>query len=239
MKELIRANRSRLEKDLSNSRQRWLFSPASYSQYKVTLPMLRQYARGRLIDVGCGDMPFRPFLLNQVDAYDSVDLYPRTPDVTFVGDVQNLDFCADNSYDTVICLEVLEHVQDPFKAIQELHRVLKPEGILILSVPHLSRLHDEPNDYYRFTRYGLGCMLERAGFQVLSLQKRGGLFSFLGHQLSTMCLGVVWNVPFLKDLVWFLNSWLVTRLSYALDSAVDGSGIFAMGYSVAARKDIR
>ncbi len=236
MKELIRANRRKLEKDLSNSRQRWLFSPASYSHYKVTLPMLRQYARGRLIDVGCGDMPFRAFLLKQVDAYDSLDLYPRAPDVTFVGDVQNMSFCADNSFDTVICLEVLEHVRDAFKAVQEMHRILRADGMLILSVPHISRLHDEPNDYYRFTQYGLLHILESAGFQVLSLQKRGGLFSFLGHQLSTVCLGVVWNVPLLKDMVWFLNSWLVTRLSYALDSVVDGSGTFAMGYSVAAKK---
>lgn len=235
MQELIRANRHRLERDLLNSTKRWFFSPAAYSQYRVTLPLVQRFARGRLIDLGCGDVPFRPFIIDQLDTYESLDLYPRTAQVTYVGDVQTLTMCADNAYDTVLCLEVLEHVPDPFRAAREIQRILKPNGCVILSVPHLSRLHDEPNDYYRYTRYGIEHLLEQAGLEAEIVERRGGLFSFVGHQVSTLILGLIWGIPVIKDVVWFLNSWLVTRLCTYLDQLLDRTGIFALGYTVVAR----
>ncbi len=235
MKDFIRANRHKLERDLLNSPKYWLFSPVAFSQFQVTLPLLKHNARGKLIDLGCGDMPFRQHIVPQVEAYDSLDLYPRTS-VTFTGDVQNLSMLADNSYDTAICLEVLEHVPDPFRAAREISRILKPDGALILSVPHLSRLHDEPNDYYRYTRYGLCHLVEQAGLKVELIESRGGLWSFFGHQISTLILGLVWGLPIIKNLALFLNSWLVTRLCYYLDRLLDRDGIFASGYTIVARR---
>jgi SAM-dependent methyltransferase len=239
MIELLRKNRYRLARDLRDSPRRWLFSPAAYSQYRTTLPLLQRFARGRLIDLGCGDMPFCSFIITQVDTYDSLDLYPRTDHVTFVGDVQDLSMCTDESYDTVICLEVLEHVKDPFRAVHEMGRILKPDGYLILSVPHLSRLHDEPHDYYRYTRHGLSYLLEQAGLESKVMEKRGGLFCFLGHQVSTFILGLVWSIPVIEDIVWFLNSWLVTRLCYEIDRVLDKPGLFALGHTVVAQKQNR
>jgi len=236
IKEWIRSNRHRLEQDLRNSPRRPFFSPAYYSQYKVTLPLIRQFARGKLIDLGCGDMPFRHLIVDRISSYESLDFYPRTPEVTYVGDIQDMSMIDAETYDTAICLEVLEHVPDPFQAVREIHRILKPGGILIVSVPHLSRLHDEPHDYYRFTRHGMKYLLERCGFAVLSLERRGGLFSFLGHQVATLVLGLVWRVPVLKQIIWFLNSWLITRAAYGVDRILDTSGIYAMAYSAVARK---
>jgi SAM-dependent methyltransferase len=135
-----------------------------------------------------------------------------------------------------VCLEVLEHVPDPFQAVREIHRILKEGGILIVSVPHLSRLHDEPHDYYRYTRHGLRYLLEQNGFDIQVLEQRGGLFSFLGHQLSTLVLGLVWRIPLLRQMAWFINSWLVVRGADLLDRHLDRSGIFALGYTVVARK---
>lgn len=236
MKEWIRSNRRRLEQELRDSPRRPLFSPAYYSQYQVTLPLIRRFARGKLIDLGCGDMPFRNLIADKISSYESLDFYPRTPDVTHVGDIQDMSMIDAESYDTAICLEVLEHVPDPFQAVREIRRILKPDGILIVSVPHLSRLHDEPHDYYRFTRHGIKYLLEHCGFTVLFLARRGGLFSFLGHQIATLSLCLVWRIPVLKDIVWFLNSWLTTRAAYGIDRILDTSGIFAMGYSAAASK---
>jgi len=237
MKEWLRDQRHRIERDLLGSPQRYLFSPALYSQYKVTLPLIRRFARGKLIDIGCGDMPFREFVIDRVNVYDGLDIYPHSW-VTYVGNVEDMFMVKDESYDTVLCLEVLEHVSDPFLAVREICRILKPGGVLILSVPHLSRLHDEPLDYYRFTQYGVQNLLEKAGLVLIALEKRGGLFSFLGHQFSTLVLIFVWNIPVLKDIVWFLNSWLITRACYNIDLILDRSGVFAMGYTaVAYRKD--
>lgn len=235
-KEKIRANRRQLELDLLSSPQRHLFSPIYYSQYQVTLPLMQKFVKGRLLDVGCGDLPFKDKLLQQVTRYDSLDLFPRGTELTYVNDVQDMATVPSENYDSAICLEVLEHVPDPFRAAREIYRVLVPGGVLIVSVPHLSRLHDEPHDYYRYTKYGLTHLLKQAGFTLLFLQRRGGLCSFLGHQISTMLLGLVWSVPVIREVGWFLNSWLVTRLCYQLDLILNRSEIFTAGYTAVATK---
>ncbi len=236
MQAFIQRNRQALERDLADSPQKRYFSPAADSQYTVTLPLLQQYARGRLIDLGCGDMPFRAFVAGQVDVYDSLDFFPRRADVTYTADIQNMPQVPAAGYGTALCVEVLEHVPDPFQAAREIYRVLRPGGVLIFSVPHLSRLHDEPHDYYRYTRHGVRRLLEQAGFEIERLEKRGGLFTFLGHQVSTTLLGLVWGVPGVRQVAWWLNRWLVVAVCAGLDRRLDRSGLFALGYSVVARK---
>ncbi len=235
LKELIRANRRKLDQDLGTSPQRRLFSPAYYSQYDVTLPLIRKYAKGKLVDLGCGDMPFRHLIADCVSVYDSLDLFPRQQ-VTYVGNIQDMNMIASESYDTAICLEVLEHVPDPFQAVREIGRILKPDGVLILSVPHLSRLHDEPYDFYRYTHYGIRRLLEQGELRVLSMVKRGGVFSFIGHQMATLLLGLVWHIPVIRNVSWFVNSWVFTRACYSLDQLLDAGGTMAMGYSAVAIK---
>jgi SAM-dependent methyltransferase len=237
LKEYLRVNRHLLEKELGTDPRRQFFSPAYYSQYQCTVPLLQRHACGRLIDLGCGSMPYRQFVEPRVSAYDSLEFFPSADAaVTYLGDIQDMCMIADSTYDTAVCLEVLEHVPDPFRAAQEIHRILKSTGILIMSVPHLSRLHMEPHDYYRFTHYGLRHLLESVGFHITSLEARGSLFSFLGHQVATVWLGLVWRVPVVKEVSWFLSSWLVTRLAYHLDQQLDTTGIYAMGYTVVAHK---
>lgn len=236
IKEWIRENRHKIEAEIGTSERRRFYSPGYYSQYDVTLRLINSFVKGKLIDLGCGSMPYRQFIADKVTAYDGLEFYPSTPEVTYVGDIQNMSMIESDSYDSAICLEVLEHVTDPFRAMGEIYRILKNSGILVLSLPHLNRLHMEPHDYYRFTHYGMRHLLESAGFKVIALEKRGGLFSFLGHQVSTFFLGMVWSVPILKNIAWFLNSWLVTRLWYNIDRFFDPTGIYAMGYTAVACK---
>jgi SAM-dependent methyltransferase len=197
---------------------------------------MHQYVRGRVIDLGSGTMPFRGLLTDQVTSYDTLDIAPRSELTTYVGDIQDMKMIENGSYDSALCLEVLEHVPSPQRALQEMNRILRAGGLVIVSVPHLSRLHDEPDDYYRFTKYGLRYLLESAGFEVLALSMKGGLLAFLAHQASTLILSATWAVPGLRQLAWFLNKWLVTWPCFGLDRLTSGSGVFALGYVGVARK---
>lgn len=220
---------------LSSPNRRY-YSPVYYAQYQVTVPLMQQYAHGRLIDLGCGDIPFKDVLMKHVTAYDSLDLFPHGRDLTYVADIQDMADVPDATYDTALCLEVLEHVPDPFRAVREIGRILAPGGVLIVSVPHLSRLHAEPHDYYRYTRYGLRQVLEQAGLEIVELHQRGAVFTFLGHQLSTVVLTLSWGIPGLRQIAWFINRYAVTHACYGLDRRLPKSDIVAAGYTAVARK---
>jgi len=236
MKTFLKNNRQRIEKELNHSRNWPYFSPAIYCQYRVMLPMAQRHAKGDLIDLGCGDMPYRSALISQVITYDGLDLFPRSDQVRYTSNLESMVVISDQTYDTALMIEVLEHVPHPWLALTETWRILKPGGTLIISVPHLSRLHDEPHDYYRYTRHGLRQLLEDSGFEVIELVKKGGIFSFLGHQVSTLILTLTWGIPILRRVVFFLNRWLVTHPCFILDKWLDRGGLAPLGYVATARK---
>lgn len=123
---------------------------------KITRKYLEQFLKryasdGKTLDVGSGGSLYRyeRFFPNRV----TVDIDPaRNPEI--VGDIHDLPF-KDEEFDVVLCVEVLEHVLDPRKAIAEMKRVLKKGGTLILTTRFVYPIHDAPNDYWRFTKYGL------------------------------------------------------------------------------------
>jgi SAM-dependent methyltransferase len=104
----------------------------------------------------------------------SIDIDPdRKPNM--LADMEDMSELGDDSVDSAICIEVLEHVRHPHLAVQELHRVLKPGGVIIGSTPFLLGIHDHPVDYFRYTRYGLRMLF--ADFELLNLRERNGYFS--------------------------------------------------------------
>lgn len=230
------ANRQKIEAIFLNSDNRKYLSPIYLGQYRVTLPLIQAHVFGKFIDLGCGDMPYRRYIEPYVDEYDSLDFFPRSDRVKYSGDIQAMPQVVDAAYHSAMALEVLEHVPDPLSALKEIYRILKDEGVVIISVPHLSRLHDLPHDYFRFTRFGLISLLERAGFQVLSIHERGGLLTFLGHQVSLFVLSVFGGIPIVGRIAIWLNAILVTRLCFFLDRKIKLDQFFPAGYTVVARK---
>lgn len=232
----LRAVRKAIEITLVGSKQWCYFSPAIYAQCRELRRLLPQYVSGDVIDLGCGLTPYRRYLPPEVKLYHTLDLHPRIDEITYIGDVQNMPMVANSSYDSALCFEVLEHLPHPFAALQEIYRILRPRGTLILSVPHLSRLHDQPHDYFRFTHYGIKTLLHEAGFEVVTIVPKGGLLAFLGHQLSTAVLCTSWTIPIIHQIGWLINKWAITLLTYVIDQWTQNSRLFALGYIAVARK---
>ena len=213
----LKANRQDLEMALRRSWRRRYLSPVLFGLYAELLPCLRNYATGAVLDAGCGVMPFREEMERLAASYQSLDVQRRAPEVDIIADLQDMPQVASETYDLVVCSEVLEHVPRPDRATAEVARILKPNGIFVISVPHLSRLHEEPHDFYRYTHHGIRYLLENAGFQVIRIVPIGSLFSFLGHQLSTIIVCGTWNIPVVRHVAFWLNAALVTLPCNLLD----------------------
>lgn len=183
----------------------WLVSRAFYRAVEQTV----RYASGAVLDIGCGTMPYR-FLFEHaspVKRYIGLDYPPakvrrdtgmrsniindsvfsqHRPDV--FGTALTLPI-ASNSVDTIVSFQVLEHVPDPDRMISETNRVLKENGYAILSTNLLWPLHEEPFDFFRFTKYGLTHLFEQNGFQVVELRAIGGGWMTFGQMLSNYISG--------------------------------------------------
>lgn len=205
------------ETALEGSRWYWCASPAFYVSAARIIPVLRQTARGKLLDVGCGKMPFRQYIEGQLETYDGLDVDRRSAKTRFLADAHDMSEIPTGSYDTVISVSALEHMARPWIVLEEMRRVCRPGGRIVVCVPHLSRLHEEPHDYFRFSPYGLAALGRSAGLHVEQTQRVGGLFSMLGHQISTIALTLGWVAPLVRWLVFALNLVLIVWPCVMLD----------------------
>lgn len=111
---------------------------------------LSKYAtEEKILDIGSGGSSYNIFFPNRF----TFDIDPeRKPEV--IGDIHKMPF-QDNEFKAILCTEVLEHLYDPKKAIEEMKRILKPGGKLILTTRFMFPIHDAPIDYFRYTEFGL------------------------------------------------------------------------------------
>jgi SAM-dependent methyltransferase len=215
--EFIARMRRQLAADLEGSELRWRFSPILLDLRRRLVPRLRASVSGRLLDVGCGTLPFKPYIERYVESYDGLDVERRSEQTRFISDARNMVEIADDSYDSVISLSMLEHIPDPWLALREMRRVCRPGGSVIILIPHLMRLHEEPHDYYRFTPYGLRALAEQAGFRIVAIESVSGLSAFIAHQISTLVVCTLWRVPLLKWVAFWMNYLLIVLPANALD----------------------
>jgi SAM-dependent methyltransferase len=139
----------------------------SYYNWSLRKPLARwleeegRAAAGlRVLDVGCGEKPYLPYFAGARE-YVGVDV-DEGAQADLVGAAEQLPV-ADASFDLVLCLQVLEHVDDPARAVRELNRAVRPGGRVLLATHGVYPYHPGPADYWRWTHTGLARLLEDNG----------------------------------------------------------------------------
>jgi len=135
-----------------------------------------------VLDVGAGEAPYRELFAEQ--RYTTLDREgtPHSGDVDMYGSADSIP-AEDGSFDALVCTQVLEHVPQPLEAVLEFRRVLVGGGRLLATVPFAWEEHEVPYDFYRYTRYGIKDLLERAGFDDVIVKPRTDCFTTLAQLL--------------------------------------------------------
>lgn len=142
---------------------------------------------GKVLDVGCGKKPYQHIF--NCSEYIGMDMETTGHDhknskVDVFYDGKNFPF-ESNSFDSVICNEVLEHVFNPNEFIDEIYRVLKPDGTLLLTVPMAWDEHEQPFDYGRYTSFGLIHLFKKHKFEIIAFEKCSADLSVIFQLLNT------------------------------------------------------
>jgi len=145
--------------------------------------LAERHVRGRLVDIGCGTKPYRELLAPYVTEHVGVDhagsLHGQDQ-VDLAGTAYAIPV-PDETFDSALCTAVLEHLEEPERAIRECCRVLRPGGVAIYSVPFIWHLHEQPRDFFRYSCFGLRYLLEKAGFEVVEIKALSGFWVTFGQ----------------------------------------------------------
>ena len=165
-------------------------------------------------------------------------------------DYTNLDVLSDlillpfgsHVFDAVFCSQVLEHVAEPLSVTREISRVIKPGGRLYLTAPQSWPQHQKPNDFFRYTSFGLRHLFNRAGLRTESIKPMGGYFWYLSFQLQNINFwlfpsgmpGRKWTWP-IRGLFGLVFQLFLPLILYNLDS-LDRQKDETLGYLCIAHK---
>jgi len=151
---------------------------------------------GKILDIGAGECPWK-YLLGNKAVYQGIDIQSasefgmkQSSEVIYYDGV-TIPFLP-NEFDAALCIEVLEHTEDPAMFLAEAFRVLKPGGIFILTVPWSARVHHLPFDYHRFSPLQLERLFKQSGFSNFRIQVRGNNFCTIANKLVI----AVWSLFF-------------------------------------------
>jgi SAM-dependent methyltransferase len=145
-----------------------------------------RHFRGRLIEIGCGDKASTLLFGDLVGRHVGIDIPACYHDVSRVdvfATAARLPFRT-GAFDCAYAGAVIEHLQDPGAMVQEAFRVLAPGGTAIFTAPQYFHLHEEPRDYFRFTKFGLAHLCRRAGFEIVELVPLSGFLVTFGMEFG-------------------------------------------------------
>jgi SAM-dependent methyltransferase len=205
-------------------------------------------AGDRILDAGAGECRNRELIENQT--YIALDAACGDQSWNYSGldAIANLEKVPfkPNSFDVVICTQVLEHVREPQIVLNEFFRIAKEGGSIYISAPQGWGVHQAPYDFFRYTHFGLRYLLEKSGFEMISITPSCGYYGYLANRLTVLPKTLFWQIK---------RGWLrlllfpIELLSYGLFvlllpiilngiDFMDKNRNYTLNYLVTARKPI-
>lgn len=202
----------------------------SQLQVSAVTPLLREFARGKLLDAGCGKMPYYSVYQPLCAEIYASDLEENHPHADAIHDLSSRWPWPDAKFETILMLDVIAHVSNPFSAMEECARCLFPGGHLILSTPFIYWISSWPVEYYHPTETALRDLCARNGLSVLQLTPFGGYADVLLDTINKGATGSISNRLFR-----LCKSLVIKTRSYRR-SVEKSRYSYPLGYTLVARK---
>lgn len=211
----------------------WIARRALWNAIKAESYLLK----GRLLDVGCGAKPYKQFF--NVDSYVGLeydnDSARNLGVADFFYDGYIFPFSSEE-FDSVLCNQVLEHVFEPNQFLSEIARVLKKDGMLLLTIPFVWDEHEQPNDYARYTTFGLLCLLNKHGFKLQTQKKLCNNVSILFQLFNGMIFKWIPKNRLLQLAVTVFLISLISVIGYLLGKMLPSTNDIYLDQLVVAKK---
>lgn len=139
----------------------------------------------KILDIGAWDCDYRKFF-SKLKYYSQDVIQNKANIIDYVCDICEHNDIASESFDYILCTQVLEHLKEPSEAFGEFNRILKKGGLLFLTTNMCYEEHMIPHDYFRFTKYGLRYLGEKNGFKLKHIAPHGGIFQVIARIANTL-----------------------------------------------------
>lgn len=219
----------------------WHFQWLAVKDLRRDLRRILSPLKGRILDIGCGNKPYQS-LADLAEEYIGLDVCDN-PKVDIVVDSMKPWPLESSSFDTVLCTQVLEHVPHTEQLLRGIQEVMKPGGLLIVTAPFIYNAHGIPEDYHRFSVYGMEKLLSES-FEIVETKSQGGVGSTIGilclNWLETMSTGCK-LLRLLKGLflpLWIPFCFLINLTGWLMDK-IDGTQAFYSNVLLVAKKPLR
>ncbi len=199
---------------------------------------MRKYAKGKLLDLGCGKVPlfiaYRDYITDNI-CVDWEKTQNNSEYIDVECDLTNVLPFNDKEFDTIILSDVLEHIPEPEHLWKEMSRVLSIHGMIIMNVPFFYYLHEQPFDYYRYTEFALRRFVDNSGLNLVQIEPIGGAPEILADIFAKHIQYIPWIGNGMAILIqnftkFFIKTGLGKKLSEKTTRA------FPLGYFLIAEK---
>jgi len=200
--------------------------------------IIRLHAKGRLLDMGCGKVPLYGVYRDLVEETICIDwsgtLHPSVH-LDYETDLSGPLPFDNESFDTILLTDVLEHLPEPRATIAEAARILRRNGELIIGVPFFCWIHEAPHDYHRYTEFAIRRMCHLSGLRIVHCEAYGGLPEAICDLAAKAGMYLPW-LPRVMFLHLHAVAASLTHTSFAKLVSQKTKCTFPLGYLAVAQK---